>query len=431
MNSDITGQEHLQFLPNGNRLVLLPDPHATSVGLAIITDGCREEPKLLVGHFTEHLIVDKGHYPTYPQYARRLDFLVRDFNAEISREWMVVYARTLPEDFVKCFQMASSTVLRPKFSKRLFREIQGLVLEKKDGEDKVIDQLHDLGDETIYRGHALANRMVGTQEELLAVTLEDIRSWHAHLLSQPITVAIVGNFDPGLAKRLVTKAFGRLPQTSAKPGPRFIIRQRQLRVRPVRWPIQLVNLLISSVSPFGFGHPDRIILGAINNHLGEHLRWSSRVGLRLVGDDKLRMAYTALTSVWHHRDCGELSFRTAIEPTDVEEVIRILVEEFRRLKEHRVNEQELATIKKWLIDGSGQRSQDVTQAATFYGQQVHVTGRLITHPEYVELVERTVTPAAIQRVARRVFRRNRTSVVLVGPTHRVRLDQIPRIFSNL
>lgn len=431
MSESMLAVNPIVTMPNGNRLVPLHDPQATSVSLAIVTDGCRDEPKILVAHSTEHLIVDKGRFPNYAQFARRLDQLAREFNAEIGRECMVIFARFFPVDFPRGYDMTSSMVRRPKFSGRLLREIQGLVLEKKDGEDKVIDFLHDLTDETVYRGHPLANRMVGTKEELLAVTLEDIESWHAHLMAQPITVVVAGNFDPEMVRRKVTEDFGHLPRATAKPGPRFVCRQRQLRVRPVRWPVQLVNLMVTAVSPYGLDHPDRYVLSLISNHLGEQKRWASRAGLRLIGDNELRLAYSAITSVWHHRDCGELSFQTAIEPADVERVLRIVVEELRRLKDVKLTESELDTAKKWLIDGSAQQEQDALRSAVFYGQQVHITGRLVRHQVYVDLIQHSITTAAIQRVARRVFRRNRTSVILVGPTHQVRLDQIPRIFSAL
>lgn len=412
-------------LPNGNQLIILPDDKASSVGLAVVLDGSREEPKRLVAHTTEHLMSDKGVYSTPTQFGMLLDDRALDFNAEIGKETTMVYFRFFLDNIESGFSIAENLILRPRFSKRLFRERHGMQVEQMAGEDTLEGMIPDLADETVYIGHpALATRLVGSREELERVTVEDVQQWHQHLISGPITIAVTGQIDPAVALRLAKRKFGRTERSRETIYTPFRSRQNRLMIRTVRWPIQLIHITVAIALPFGLGHAHRLLLSALNNHLGERRRASNRLALRIVGDNDLRWAYSAHSTVWNHRECGILSVTTEVVADHVEPVLRMIADELNRLREVKLTSIELGLAKKWLTGLSAERHEDTVRTACFYGEQAHIAGSPITHSEFCERVEREVTAENIQRLARGIVRRDRTSVILVGPTQRLRRARI-------
>ncbi|MBI4090163.1 MAG: insulinase family protein [Candidatus Kerfeldbacteria bacterium] len=431
----LPNHQFVQFvLPNGSQLVAVPDVHAHGVGIAVSLPGSRFEPKPLLGHVTEHLIADREPYPSYTQFAAEVDKRTTGFNAEIYREAMSFVFGTTVSDLPETIDFAYRVIVRSRFSERMLkREIPGLVVEEKLDDDTIDGMLADLVDETLFSGHILGQRLFGSRQEMFAISVADIRHWHQRIIHSPIAVAVYGNVDPTPVHRWVSRRFGRLPSRGPLDTPRFVSRQSKLRIRTIQWPTQLIHIAVATFLPFGLGHSHRLVLSALNNHLGEQKRWGNRLLIRLIGKDRStdRLVYSADSNIWNNRDCGKLVATTQAEPDKVEEVLRRIVEEYDRLRSQPLTEQELAVAKKWMVSLSARRNQDPERHAQFLAEQALVVGRPLVHQSFVDAVERSVTAERIQRAARRYLRRDRTSVILVGPVKRLRPRAIRRALAAL
>ncbi len=421
-------------LPNGSQLVAVPDVHASAVGIAVSLPGSRFEPKPLLGHVTEHLIADREPYLSYTQFAAEVDKRTTGFNAEIYREAMSFVFGTTASDFEETIDFVHRVIFRSRFSERMLkREIPGLVVEEKLDDDTIDGMLADLVDETLYPGHALGQRLFGSRQEMFTISVADVRQWHQRIIHSPIAIAVYGNVEPALVHDLVRRRFGRLSSRGPLNTERFVSKQSKLRLRMVPWPTQLVHIAVATFLPFGLGHPHRLVLSALNNHLGEQKRWGNRLLIRLIGKDQStdRLVYSADSNTWNNRDCGKLVVTTQAEPDKVEEVLRRIAEEYERLRAQPLTEQELAVTQKWMVSLSARRNQDPERYAQFLAEQTFITGHPITHQSFVDMVDRAVTAERIQRLARRYLRRDRTSIILVGPVQRMKPSRIHRALSAL
>lgn len=425
---------HRFVLPNGSQLVVVADEHATGVGIGVSLPGSRFEPKPLLSHVTEHLIADREPYPSYAQFATAVDERTTGFDAEIYRESMSFIFGTTVGDFEETTDFVHRVIVHSRFSERMLkREVPGLVVEEKLDDDTIDGMLADLVDETLFPGHALGRRLFGSRQEMLTITVDDVRQWHQRIIHSPIAIAVYGDVDPRLVYRHVRRRFGRLSSRGPLSTDRFVTKQSKLRWRMIPWPTQLVHIAVATFLPFGLGHPHRIVMSALNNHLGERKRWANRLLIRLIGKDRGadRIVYTADSNIWNNRDCGKLVVTTQAEPDKVENVLRCIAEEYERLRAQPLTEPELAVTQKWMVSLSARRNQDPERYAQFLAEQTFITGRPITHQSFVDLVGRTVTAERIQRIARTYLRRDQTSIILVGPIRRLKPSRVHRALARL
>ena len=141
--------------------------------------------------------------------------------------------------------------------------------------------------EAIYpKGHPYSWPVIGSQEDLTAATLDDVKEFFRQYYStNNLSMVIAGDFDAAQAKQLVTKYFGDLP-----PGPALDRPARNLaaldgeRVVEVSDRVSLERVYIGWPTPEYFG-PDDAALDIAARVLADGL--SSRLNKALVYDTQL------------------------------------------------------------------------------------------------------------------------------------------------
>jgi zinc protease len=136
-----------------------------------------------------------------------------------------------------------------------------------------------------YR-HPYANDVIGTHEDLLAATLDDIKDFFRTFYTpNNLSLAVVGDFDPAEAKRLVEKYFGGIPAgPPLDRPPRWIPTLDGERVIEVRDRVQQERTYFVWHSPAWFD-PGDAELELASTILTEGL--SSRLNKNLVYEKRL------------------------------------------------------------------------------------------------------------------------------------------------
>lgn len=410
-------------LRNGNRLLVLPDERMAKVGVAFVMPGARYETTPYIAHPTEHVMADRDTYPSYEQYASAVDSRTRGFNAEIGRETTVLSFGANPSGLEELAIFAKRIIIQRKFPERLVRQEMHRLIVEEMLDDDTVEMIDDFENETVFAGHELARRLFGSREEMATLDVDDIRQWHRRMVRSPMTIAVVGQVDPISVQRIIQRQFGRFTVAGELPWQRFRSSQRRLRLRLMPWPTQLVHIALAILVPFGLGDPRRVVLSALNNHLGERSRWSSRLQIRFIGKEKL--VYGIGSKAWNYREVGTLSITTQCEVAHVEPVLRGVIEELVRLRDQPLTAQEFELMRKSLIELSEDRTNDPVRYATFLGEQATIAGSPVTHGEFLSKVEQ-LSPSSIQHLAKALIRRARMGVILVGPVGKLSRERLYR-----
>jgi zinc protease len=177
--------------------------------------------------------------------------------------------------------------------------------------------------------HPYSWPVIGSHADLTAASLEDVKQFfRTYYTPNNLSLAIVGDFDPAEAKRLVERYFGGIP-----PGPAL--------VRPARWVPALAGEKVVEVADrvpqervyMAFPTPPLFAPGDAELDLASHILTeglSSRLNKALVYD---RQLCSAVTSAQASREIAGLFMviATARPGAKLSEVEAIVTEEIARL----------------------------------------------------------------------------------------------------
>lgn len=139
---------------------------------------------------------------------------------------------------------------------------------------------------------------------------------------------------------------------------------------------------------------------------------SSRLFLEI--REKRGMAYYVRTIAEDYTDTGYLVTRAGIDNKRVEEAIKIILKEYRKLKEKRVPGNELQKSKD-NIKGHILLELETSDAwAAYFGSQEILRRKIFTPEEECQMIDK-VSQDDILEVAREIFRPEKLNLALIGP----------------
>jgi zinc protease len=265
-------------------------------------------------------------------------------------------------------------------------------------------------DRLVYGFHPYGVPNGGTRETLLSITAEDLAEYHRqYFVPNNAILAVVGDVTSDVAFSAVERVFGDWPrgelvQPSAEEPPpptrRVVVVdmpdavQTEVRVGHLGIPRRHEDFM-------AFDLAAKILGGEGGNRLHRVLR-------TLRG-----LTYGASAEVEAQKEAGDLLAQTDTRTETTGEVLRLIVEEFVRLRNQPVGQRELADAEAYLAGNFPLSIETPNQIATqvlsnaFYELPI---SEIETFRERVQ----SVTQADIARVTREYLQPDRLSIVLVG-----------------
>ena len=195
--------------------------------------------------------------------------------AQFDKEMTVLVGEVHRDHLEPFFAIVRDLVVAPRFETADFARnrdflTNSLVSSLRGGNDE------ELGKETLnallYAGHPYEAPVMGTEEGLAAITLDEVRAFHrAHYTRDRVLVGIAGGYPDGFAERVERELLERLPERGAEP----------ISLPPPR-PLEGVELLlvdkdaIATAISIGFpidvtrSEEDFFALMVANSYFGEH-----------------------------------------------------------------------------------------------------------------------------------------------------------------
>jgi predicted Zn-dependent peptidase len=184
-------------LENGLQVVAELNPYVHSLGLGFfVRTGSRDETLGVSGvsHFLEHMAFKGfGNY-TAADINRLFDDIGAIYNASTSEEVTQFYAAILPEYLPQAFELLSG-ILFPTLLEEDF-QVEKKVIQEEIGmyADMPGFTVYEKSMEAHFIGHPLGQSILGTHESIEALTVEQMRKYHAdHYRAGNITLAVAGN----------------------------------------------------------------------------------------------------------------------------------------------------------------------------------------------------------------------------------------------
>jgi predicted Zn-dependent peptidase len=403
---------HKETLPNG--LVILTEPmdHVRSVSVGIwLRSGSRREPAELNGisHFIEHMVFKGTARRTAEDIAREMDRVGGMLDAFTSKEMVCFNTRVLDEHFPRAFDVLADMVLDPKFAAEDIAREQGVVLEEiRMTQDNPEDLVHELFTQNFWNPHPLGRPILGTPETVSALTHDTLRKWfHRWYAPNHLVITAAGHLTHAQLVDLVSERFAKLAPSenghagpAPQPAPHITLRTKR--------ELEQVHICLG-VPAFAMTDNRRFAVSILNNILGGGM--SSRLFQNI--RERQGLAYAIFSELSSYRDAGVLSVYAGTSLETAEQVVRSVLDEFRRLKDEPLDAEELRRAKDHLkgsmllsLEGSGSRMSTLARYHIYFDRQ-------FTPDELIAMLE-AVTAEQVQQVAREFFEPQRVAASVVG-----------------
>jgi zinc protease len=407
-------------LPNGLRIYAIRDTHTSNVSVQVWYDvGSKDDPRGRSGfaHLFEHMMF-KASRNLVPEQFDRLTEDVGGFNNASTNDDYTNYYEVIPANHLQRLLWAeaermSSLVIEPAYfnSERdvVKEELRSRVLAQPYG------RLFYLYLPMIsYDVHPYARPGIGSIEDLDAATIEDVRAFHATYYRPDNAVLVVaGNFDPAQLDRWVDQYFGPIERPTT-PIPR-VRAVEPARTTPRHYTVYEANtplpaVLITYPAPPATDR-DAAAMEVLDGILstGE----SSRLHQSLVYRQQIAAQASSFTDI--KQGPGSLAVYAILsQGKSAEDGEAALRREIARFRDEPVTAAELQEAKNELLTSALRGRETAEGQAEAIAEAVIVDGDARAADRRLAEIA-AVTPADIQRVARRWLRDEASGAVRYLP----------------
>lgn len=413
-------QYQTRTLANGLRVYSIRDPQSANVSVQVWYDvGSRDDPRGRSGfaHLFEHLMF-KSTRNMVPEQFDRLTEDVGGFNNASTNDDYTNYYEVVPANHLERLLWAeaermSSLVIEPGFfaSERdvVKEELRSRVLAQPYGR-----LFYLYLPQISYDLHPYARPGIGSIEDLDAATIDDVRAFHATYYRPDNAVLVVaGNFDEAQLNAWVDRYFAPIARPTTAI-PRVTVQEperTQARSYTVYEPnTPLPAVLISYPAPPA-SDADAAAMEVLDGILSTGD--SSRLHQSLVYRDRIAAQASSFVDIKQGR--GSLAaYAILSQGQSAEAGEAALRREIARFRDTLVSAAELDEAKNELITGALTTRETVEGRAEALVEAVLVAGDARAADARLARIA-AVTPADIQRVARRWLREEASAAVRYLP----------------
>jgi predicted Zn-dependent peptidase len=407
-------QDRLQktVLPNGLVVIseTMPQFRSVSVGIWVRT-GSRSEPEDVSGisHFIEHMVFKGTERRSCEEIAATMDSVGGMLDAFTTKEIVCFSAKVLDEHLPLAFDVITDLVLRPLFAApELEREKRVVLEEIKMDEDNPETSVNELFLQSVWKGHALGRPILGTRKTVEGFGRGSVLDWFRQsYVPNEIVVSAAGNVEHAHLVELAQSAFGTLssgPDGKRESPPKA---HAPIQVRRKR-SLEQAHIFLG-VPAFAATDPRRYALAVLNNILGSGM--SSRLFQNI--RERQGLAYAVLSETMPYRDTGLLSVYAGTSGEKVERLVRSVIDEFRRMKEEPVSDEELLRAKAQLkgsltlsLESTGARMSNRARQEIYFG-------RFFAMDEIFTSID-AVSSEHVRQLAREIFLTDRIALAALG-----------------
>jgi predicted Zn-dependent peptidase len=404
-----------KVLKNGLRVVVVPmKDNPTVTVLVLVEAGSKYETKNINGisHFLEHMCF-KGttKRPKALDISKELDGLGSQYNAFTAQEYTGYYAKSDARHFKQIFDVVSDIYLNSTFPETEMEKEKGVIIEEINMyEDMPQRHVQDLIMSLLYGDQPAGWNIAGTKENILKMKRNDFVKYKSkHYLPEATTIVVSGQVKEHDVLKEVNKIFGNLPK--GKKDKKIKIVEKQAK------PEVLIKFKETDQTHFVLGFRSESIFSkksAIMSVLGGVLGggMSSRLFVKL--REEMGVGYYVRAYNDAYTDHGFFQISAGVDNKRIEEVLRAVLSECKKLTQELVSKEELEKVKECLIGNMKLSLESTDDIANFYGGQELLKKEIKSAEEKAKEI-RNVTSREIQALAKTIFKEDKLNLALIGP----------------
>ncbi len=401
-------------LPSGLSVVSDSMPHLESATLGVwVGSGSRDEApeENGISHFLEHMAFKGTKRRTARAIAEEIEAVGGDINAATGVETTAYYARVLRADVPLALDVLADILSQPLFDPDdISREKNVIIQEIGASEDTPDDIIFEHLQAAAFPDQAVGRTIMGTRQTVRSFDRKQLLSYLGrHYRAPDMVIAAAGAIDHAAvvaeADRLFTPFTG--PAAPTPMAARFVggthVEKRDLEQVHVALGFEGVGQGSSAT------HSLQVFASVLGGGMSSRLFQEVR---------EIRgLCYSIYAFHAPYHDTGLFAMYAGTDPNDVEELMRVCVDEIARATDT-VLEEEVARAKVQMKAGLLMALESSSARAEQLARHMIIFGRPLPVDEIVRKIE-AVTVESVKAAGHALLSRGKPSVAVLGPGHRL------------
>jgi predicted Zn-dependent peptidase len=399
-----------EILPNGITLLTEAMPHVRSVAVGVwLKRGSRHETPIQSGisHFIEHMVFKGTKNRSAEVIAAQVDSIGGHMDAFTAKEYASFHLKVLDEHLPLAVDILGDIAMNPLFDPAEMTKEKKVIFEEINMvEDTPDDLVMELYTEAFWPRHPLGRPILGTKSSVSRFRRDELAGFFRSVYRPGnIVIAAAGHLEHEATSRLVRRHFGELAPGGRshnggppRPASRIVTRSKK--------ELEQVHVCLGTPA-YPQAHEDRYGVYILNTVLGGSM--SSRLFQNV--REKRGLVYSISSGVSAYSDAGTLTIYAGTSLDSVDEVVRLSLEELRRMKGEALPADELRRAKDHLkgslmlsLENTGSRMNHIARQEIYFG-------RAFKLDEILAGIE-SVTAEDVPRIAGDLFRGEVTMSIL-------------------
>jgi predicted Zn-dependent peptidase len=402
------------LLSNGLKLITAPISGTKTVtALIMFGTGAKYESLSMSGlsHFLEHMFFKGTKKRINAQkISNDLDALGCEYNAFTAKEYTGYWIKVDSSKIAVAMDILSDMLLHSQFSAKEIAKERGVIIEEINMyHENPMMYIEDIFESCLYGDTPAGREIAGTKANIKAFKRQNFLNYYnAQYGANSAVLCLAGDVDEKTG-RLAEKYFGKMGKSTFKEKIGTPDGQKSPAVK-IHYKEGNQAMISLGVRAYDTYHEDKIILKLMAVILGGSM--SSRMFTEV--REKRGLAYSVHTTTENYTDTGYLTTQAGIPVGKEEQVIKVILGEYRKMRTKPVSSEELKRAKD-LIKGRtviGFEASD--NVANWYAQKAVLKENLTTPEEYFAKIDK-VKAEDIRRVAKDIFKNEKLNLAIVGP----------------
>lgn len=387
-------------LKNGLRVALIPVNEVESVTVMVMVGaGSRYENKKNNGisHFLEHMAF-KGtkKRPTALEISSLIDSAGAESNAFTGKEYTGYYIKSAAGRIEMSLDILSDMLTNLLLDPKEIDKERGVILEEINlYEDTPTRRIGDVFEHLLYGNVPMGWDIAGEKDNIRSVTRTDFLDYMKSLYSATnMVLVIAGKVDVEKTKELIEKYYLQLLNFKTEEASNVKESQKKDEIVIKHKKTEQAHFALGVRTVGLKNEEDKYPLSILSAILGGGM--SSRLFHEV--REKRGLAYYVRTSSENYMDCGYLATFVGADPKRIDEAIKVVKEEYEKIKKDgQITQEELDKAKEYIKGHFVLDLEDTKSVAFMYGAD-YVLEKKFENPAEITKKFDAVTLLSIQRV---------------------------------
>lgn len=395
---------------NGIRLLHIPAVGPVAHLAVFIDAGTRDEDEQQNGlaHFIEHTIFKGTARRKAYHILTRLENVGGELNAFTSKEETCIFATFLNEHFLRALDLIADIIIHPTFPQKELKKEKDVILDEINSyKDNPSEEIYDVLEENIFKGHALEKNILGNPDEIMKFTRQDALDFIGkNYTGGKMVVCTSGNLNFKKISHQVEKFFEAIPSDIPGRNRQAFSSYQPFKLNLSRTTYQ-THCMIGNVA-YDRKDPRRIPMFLLNNILGGPAM-NSRLNLAV--RERHGYAYTVESAFLPYTDTGIFSIYLGTDNENLYKSLVLIRKELEKIRTVKLGVSQLIQARKQLIGQIAIANESNLNYLMAVGKAFLHDGRL-DEPEEIRRKIEAVTTDQILEAANEIFNPDKLSMLV-------------------